>query len=161
MTTDVKETKVTLKDEVLELAKKIEKSIEIDKKSGVATTKGDVYNENLPEGITPEIVKDVSNFNTKFIAAGAYAFGKVAVDAMAHNKSLETSTLEISMGNRDSIGYNVDRKREYTNHLSGNGEKQVKLGVVTASFDVRAGKNGGQLKAARTLIGELASEKLK
>lgn len=161
-TTNKTETKVALKDDVLALAAKLEKGMTVEKKTGVGTTgEADLYHDNLPETLTPEVVKQVGDYNATFIAAGAYAFGKLAVDAMKGNKSLEQASIEVKMGGRDTVAYTVDRRTEHTNHLGGGGTVE-KFGVVNAKYSTRAGKgSAGQLKIARSLIGELALEKLK
>lgn len=155
-------TKTALKDDVLALATKLEKGMTVEKKTGAGSTgDADLYHDNLPESLTPEVVKAVGDYNANFIAAGAYAFGKLAVDAMKGNKSLEQASIEVKMGGRDTVAYTVDRHTSHANHLGG-GEPVEKYGVVTAKYSARAGKgSAGQLKVARNLIGELAMEKLK
>lgn len=153
-------TELVLKDSVIELAKKIEAGLTIDKKTGVGNAEDGLYKANLPEGLDMNTVKLVSNYNADFVAAGAFAFGKMAVDTMAKDKSLTKCTAEIKMAGRDSVTHNVDRRREYTNHL-GNGEKTEKFGVVTSIYEVKAGKNSGALKTARALVAEMAFKKLK
>lgn len=145
-----------LKNEVIELAAKLQADMSIDNDTGTGVENADLYNKNLPETLTPEVVKEVSDYNTTFVAAGAYAFGQLSISAMSDNKKLTETNIEIKMGDKDSVSYNVLRSREFNNSLGG-GEKVVKQGVITASYDVRSGKNGGQLKQARNLIGELAS----
>jgi len=157
------ETKTALKDEVLQLAASIEKAITIDKKTGEGSVgENDVYHDNLPATLTREVVKEVSAYNTNFIAAGAYAFGKIAVDAMKGNKSLEKANIEFKMGDRDTVGFTVDRRKEHSNPAGAEGDVIEKFGVITPKYSTRADKtSAGQLKVARSLIGELAMEKLK
>lgn len=149
-----------LKDDIIALAEKIEAGISLDANTGLGTETSDLYKDNLPDDLNMEVVAKVTDYNTNFIAAGAYAFGKMSVDAMANNKELKETSAELSMGVRDSISYNVNREKEFVNHLAG-GEKTTKFGNLTAAYDVRSGKSGGQLKAARTLIANMALEKLK
>lgn len=154
------ETKAaSVKDEVLEMAAKIEAGITMDAKTGEGKEDG-LYETTLPEHLTMETIKAVSDHNTTFIAAGAYAFGKLAIDAMKDNKDLPSANLEVKMGGRDTVSYNVDRSKEFSNHL-GDGVATIKHAVVTTSYDVRAGKNGGQLKAARQAIGEMGMNALR
>lgn len=153
-------TEVVLKDEIIELSKKFTDGITLDAKTGVGAEAGEIYNSNLPDGVTPETVKTISKYNADFIAAGAYAFGTMSVAAMAKQKDLEKASVEVKMGHRDAVTFTVDRKKEYTNHLAG-GEKSVKHGVITASYEVRAGKNSGSLKTARELVSDLAMKKLR
>lgn len=154
MTDQVK--KVTLHDDVVALSTKLQSGIKVDAKAATVTVADDLYKNNLPTGVTMEAVKAVSDYNTTFVAAGAHAFGVAAVEAMKDNKKLDRLTTDIPMGVKDNVSYTVDRVKEVPNRF-GNGETLIKHGVVTTSYEVRAGKNGGQLKAARTLIGELAA----
>lgn len=161
---DTKETTSSpkLKEDVLVLSKKIEEGLSIDTKTGVGTEKGDLYEQNLPENITMEQVANVTDYNSTFIAASTHAFGKIAVEAMRGNKKLESATAELKMGTKDALSINVERSKQYTVQLGDKkGETIVKHGVVTAAYDVRAGKNGGQLKVARAAIADMAAEFLK
>jgi hypothetical protein len=157
--TKPQESEVQLKAEVLAMVDKIESGIKLDHKTGIATADENLYESLLPEGLSPETVKAVSTHNSNFIAAGTYAFGNVAVKAMAKHKDLEKASAEIKMAGRDVLNLNIDRSKTYTDHLHGSGET-VKYGVVSASYDVRAGKNSGELKKARTLVAEFAMQKL-
>lgn len=154
MTTEVK--KPALHDDVATLSEKLYAGIKVDAKAATATAADNLYKDNLPTGVTMEAVKAVSDYNTSFVAAGAHAFGKAAVEAMKDHKKLEKVSLDIPMGVKDNVSYTVDRVKEVPNRF-GNGETLIKHGVISTSYEVRAGKNGGQLKAARTLIGEMAA----
>ena len=152
----------SLSDDVAGLSKKIQTELIYDKETKIVSEKekaGSCYEENLPEGITPAVVKALSDYNSTYVAAGVHAFGTIAVAAMAKDKSLDRVSGEIKMGHRDVLSATIDRQRQYANHLGG-GEQIVKHGVVTPDYEVRAGKNAGQLKIARQLIAELAAEKL-
>lgn len=159
----VQEARAKVKAEVLALAETIEAGLLHEKKSTVITEKeeGSLYEANLPEGLTPEIVNAVSDYNTTFVAAGAHACGKMAVEAMAKDKTVTEITGQIKMGKRDKVGYTIARSKEYENRLAGDGVKTEKFGVVTTSYEVQGGTNKGQLKAVRNLIGELANAALR
>lgn len=158
MTTTAK--KLELKPEVQAMSDKLTEGFVIDVNAKTVTTKDGLYESTLPEGLTIDIVKNVQDHNSTFVAAGAHAFGKLAVDAMKANKGLDKLTVDITMCGKDSVSYTVDREQERINHLGG-GETIHKFGVITTTLDVRAGKNGGQLKVARSLIGEMAMASLK
>lgn len=149
-----------LKPEVASLAEILKKGISVDNQTGTGTAEDSLYDSNLPESLTPEIVKSVSDYNTTFAAAGTFAIGELAVEAMSSNKNLDRVSASIAMGGKDSLNVNVDRSREFTNHLGGGGLTE-KFGVTNVSYEVVAGKNAGQLKKARMMIGELALEQLK
>ena len=155
-----------LKTEVLELAKKIKAAIELDEKTG--EVKGDtkvVYDENLPEGITPEVVKTLSGYNSTFVAAGTYAVGEIAVEAFKKHSGLERVHAELPMGHKDRMEVAVDRVLETRNNLQKdeNGEPKlvVKYGATRVALDVQAAHNAGQLKVARAAISEMAEAALK
>lgn len=158
----VKETTPQLKEEILALAEKLEKSMSIDKKTGTAeAVPSDVYYDSLPEGLTAETVDAVSTHNTNFIAAGAYAFGRLGVEAMKSSKSLDKASIEVKMAGKDTVGYTLDRKKNFTNPMAG-GETIESMGVISTTYSVKGAKSGsGQLKIARNLISDLAMAKLK
>ena len=153
---------MSLKPEVAALAEKIKTGLELNNQTGLGAPKADVnlYEQNLPEHLSMDQVVAVGDYNTTFNAAGTDAAGQLAVEAMRDNKSLERVTFEIPMAAKDLLSVNVDRHKTFTNHLTGGGETH-KYGVVSTAYEVQAGKNAGQLKKARTLIGEFGAEALK
>lgn len=157
-----KETKPHLNEHVLALAASIEKQMELDAKTGVGKVSGDLYHDNLPEELTKETVQSVDKYNTSFVAAGTYAFGQIAVKAMKGHKDLSSANIEIPMGATNKLSIDVARSKEFSNHLAGSGSDTVtKYGSVTVNYEVRAGRNGGQLKTARAMVSELATAALK
>lgn len=158
-----KEEKKVLSAEVLAISKAARAAISIDKTSGVAAEKegSDLFKENLPEGLSMDTVKAVSNYKTNFVAGTAHALGTLAVEAMASNKKLEEVSASIAMGGRDKANFTVHRRREFTNRFDPNGGKVVKLAPIAVTLEERHGKNGGQLKIARAQVSELAMAKLK
>lgn len=153
--------KSSVNEEVLALSTVIKSGITIDAKAGTAKAADGIYEKNLTEGLSMEIVKAVSDYNTTFVAAGAHAFGEAAVESMKGHKSLDKLTVDIPMGHKDSVTYTVDRSKTMPNRFSDKPDDTItKHGVVSTTYDVRAGKNGGQLKAARSHVGELAAKLL-
>lgn len=147
-------------ESVLELAKKIETAVTIDNGAIKEKDAGKVYEENLPSGLTVDLVQKVNDYDAKFVAAGAHAFGSIAINAMAEDKNLKTVTGELKTVDKNKASYSIERSKEYVNHLQG-GERTVKYGVVTTSYEIRAGKNSGQLKAVKNELAKLALSKLK
>jgi hypothetical protein len=154
MSADIAKTK-ELKAEVLALSANISKAITIDNKAGTATAGETVYVDNLPEGLTQEVVKSVSDYNTTFVAASTHAFGVAAVDAFKANKKAERFAVEIPMIGKDNLSLSIDRTRESHNPQDPT-KKITTYGNVTASLKMKAGDNSGQFKLARTTIKELA-----
>jgi|ERR1035437_6215901 hypothetical protein len=149
-----------LKPAVIAISTEMQKGITIDAKAGSSVAKEDIYEKTLPEGLTLDIATKLSDHNANFVAAGAHAFGTLAVAAMSKAPKCEKLALEVPMAGKDSVTYNIDRFKDTVNHL-GNGETVRKFGVVNASVEIRAGKNGGQLKNARAIIAQLGMEALK
>jgi len=151
---------IKIKPVVRELATAIKESLETDSKAGVISEKeeGSVYISTLPEGITEDIVSTISSHNTNFVAASSLAVGELALDGLAKNSSIDRFTGHIDMVGKDKITVNVDRSKTYP--AIGSNEPIVKKGVVSTNYEIRAGKNAGQLKGARQHIAELANEAL-
>lgn len=149
-----------LKEDVLELSKKIEEGLKIDKKTGVGTEEGNLYEKLMPDTVNMEMVQAVHDYNSTFIPAATHAFGQMAVKAMSGNKDLTEANVELKMGVKDSLAIHVQRSRDRINHL-GDGESIVNYGETKVDYSVRAANGkGGQLKIARNLIKDLAMKKL-
>ena len=157
----VEKTVTQPKESIVALAKRIADGLTLDTNTGIGSESKELYKELLPEELTMEQVKAVSEYNTDFIAAGAYAFGQMAVNAMSKNKDLTEASVDVNMGHRDVLKLSVDREKSYRNPLGGEGATSTKYGVVTAAYEVKSGKNGGQLKTARNAINAMALDLLK
>ena len=153
------EKKVSLSAEVLAMSEKMQKHFTVDKATGVGT-EDDTYAKVIPDNLSPEIIKAVSDFNVNYIAAGAHVVGLAGVKAMKDNKKLDQVTAEFKMNGRDTVSYTMDRKVENKNSFKP-GETVTKFGAISTSIDIRAGKAGAQLKNARKIINDLAAEQLK
>lgn len=149
-----------VKKEILELSEKISSGITISAKEKTATAEKDIYEKNLPEGLSMDTVRSVRDYNTTFVAAGAHAFGNAAVAAMNKHKNLDSLNVDVSMGDKDSVSYSIQRSKTSVDHLHNKGQEITKYGVLTTSMEVNAGKNSGQLKVARAQVGALAMELL-
>ena len=145
-----------IKPEVLALAAKIEASTKVDKKTGVSPDNDTAYAECLPENLTMETVTNVHDYDTTFVAAGTYVAGKLWIDAMKGNKSLEEGTTKFNMAGKNALEVNVQRSKSFQNPLVKDSEPVTKFGVVTAKYEVHAGANKAQLKVVRNEIAELA-----
>ena len=148
--------KKTLNDEILALSSKIRDSVTTDSIGTVKETNpGEVYEKNLPTGITMDTVKDLGDYNSSFIAAGCYAIGEIAIEAMTKDSKIDQVTGDIRMGVKDSAEYTVSRVKNHVDQFHG-GKEIEKYGHVAVSYEVKAGKNSGQLKLARQQLSEMA-----
>jgi hypothetical protein len=144
-----------VKPEILAMSEKIQKDISIDAKAGTATAAADIYEKTLPESLTMETIRSVRDHNTAFVAAGAHAFGTMAINAMKGQKDCKELNITMGMGDRDKVSHHVARQKVFTDHMHG-GAEIVKYGVVSTSLEVTAGKNSGQLKVVKAAIGAQA-----
>jgi hypothetical protein len=155
-------TEVKVKQEVLDMAAKIEALMKSDKAGIISEANNDVFEKTLPEDLDLATVNRVHDHETTFIAGAVHYVGQTAIGMMAEDKDLKSVTSGIKMAGRNSLNVQIDRTKEYTNHLSGNGEKTVKYGAATIAYDVRGSKkSGGQLKAVTQSLAELAMSQLK
>lgn len=110
------------------LANKIKEGMKYDKENNVINEveEHSVYNKNLPEGVTPEVIKNITNYNSEFINAAHIAVGDMAADIFKQNKNIENTTANIGFfGPKDSISITANRKMEFTNSFAKPGEEQT------------------------------------
>jgi hypothetical protein len=143
-----------LKSAVAELSEKILADITVSD-TGAAVIADGVYDKNLPTGLTPDIIKAVSDHNTNFVAAGTHAFGTAAINAMAKSDAFDKVEGVMPLGYKDTYGLTTTRKV-----VTGPEDNQkTEFGVTVGVLNVRAGANGNQVKIAHSLLSELAAEK--
>lgn len=150
-----------VKPEVLEFSKSVQKELTCDAKTGIVT--GDVqsvYDANLPEGITPDVVKKVSEYDAVAINGTVHAVGNIAIEAMKKNSGLERVTGDFTFGHRGALGVTVDRTKEVVNNFSPNKETMTKYGSISAEVKYKAGR-GGQMTAVKKAIAAAAADALK
>lgn len=137
-----------IKTNIRELADKLKTNLVIDPATGVASVPEEWYVQNLPEGLSADTYKQLSEHNTDVLAAAALANGEAAIDAFKKNKELERVSLSLPLVGKDTIGVVTDRTYNARNVQSG--EVTVKYGRTSASFDIYAADNGrGDLKKIR------------
>jgi hypothetical protein len=138
-------TKITFSHNAInkhrDLAEKIRENLEID---GVTIKEKEVhgaYNANLPEGLTPEMVKDLSRYNSAFHSAAYVAVAETAAEMFAANQ--EATRINAQLGYNaqgDQLNMTVDRSVAYPNPKAkeeGQPEKILKQLVVSSSVDLR------------------------
>ena len=101
-----------LKQEVLDYSDMVVKAGSCDSKTGAITSDtSDIYNNNLPDGITPEIVKSLSDYDAVAIPGMVHAAGVLAVKAMDGNPDLTRCEGELPFGHKNSLTVIVDRSK--------------------------------------------------
>ena len=150
-----------LRTDVKTIVDSIDGKIKIAK-DGALTVEDNLFESTLPEGLTMDQITAGRNHTANFVSAGQYVFGRKAVDALAKNKELTEIEGSLSLGGKDSVKYNVERKHTYMNRMGANKDNPVEVvkhGICVATVDTVVGK-GGQLKLARQHVGQYAAELL-
>lgn len=104
-------------DRVLALATAISADLKIGD-GGVADAPKDLFEKNLPDGVTMADVKRVDNARTEFVNASLLALGQVAVPAFTGNKDLQQVSLSFQ-SNKDKCTLQIDRERKFPNRMGG------------------------------------------
>ena len=144
------------------MGKKLNEQLFIVIQGGLSKTdtgaKGDdgLYNANLPEGVTPEIVEKVVDYTTDFVAAGTKALGVTCVDVLKANTELTEASGEISLGAMGTLETTTERMT--TNTFDG--KETTSYGATRAKVTFQPGVNAGALKAAKRDIKAIAAEAL-
>ncbi len=136
-----------------------------DDKTGVIseTEQGSVYMGNLPEGLTPELVKAKAEYDTRFLSAAHVAAAEVAADMFMTNCELQQVKGNIGYADqKGSILFNIDRSVEYRNSFAKEGDPQTitKHLVMTATVNTASGTGHG-LKSLRADMSEQFAELMK
>lgn len=143
-----------------EIVKAIQESI-TGAETGVAQAGDTVYNDCLPEDLTPEVVQKVSDYTTVFVASGQEAAGNAALAALKKDKKLESVSVNLPMGAFGQTDYTIHRSKEVTippAEKGGEATKEIQYGVNRCNVSFVAGKNSGLLAKARDSIKESATE---
>lgn len=109
---------VTFKNESLAkhrvLADQIKSSLQIDGRQIVEKESHAAYNANLPEGITPDTIKQISKYNGQFLKAATIAVGEMAAAEFKANKDVDELTATVGFqAPGDAYTFTVDRKRSF------------------------------------------------
>lgn len=125
--------------------------------TNIIESKDSVFEETLPEGLTPEVVKKVNEHVTDFVAAGYVAFAQHSADVMASNKDIDETTGTLGTGALGDITYSFDREKTI-NPPKGDPFVQKLAGRVNVRF--KSGESGPLLKTAREEVRALADKSL-
>lgn len=110
------------------------------------------YNGNLPEGFTPELIKDLSKYNANFATAARVAMAETAAEVFIANPDVNRVEGKIGFfASGDSMSLSIDRSRAYPNPKSENdSDKTVtKHLVITDSIEYK----GMSVKSLKDAMG--------
>lgn len=62
-----------------------------------------LYNILLPDGLTPEIIMQLKEYDSEFVAASVYAIGQIAQDALCETPTPQYFTTDLQLGGQDRV----------------------------------------------------------
>lgn len=158
MTEQTKE-KPPIKQEILDLSLRIEKSLELNEETNVVSQKSSIYEETAKEvGLTQEDIGKVKNFESGFVTATTRAIGRIGISAMEKNPEVKRVMGEVPMYEGDSFRVSVDRSSIGRNPKTG--ESVTSYGSVKTEFVQTTGVNKGQMSKVRSELRELGEAAL-
>ena len=122
------------------------------------TAPASTYVDNLPQGLTKELARQVHDYDADLTMALTHAVGQVAVENFSTNGELTTASFEAKL-DTNKVQVNVDKTRTFA-VPGAKGEEptnMTKLGSTQVKFVARAGRNG-DLDEVRSLITEMATK---
>ena len=119
---------------------------------------GNVYTENLPEGITPELARKVHEYDVDITMALTHAAGQVAIENFTTNGDL-TDAVYTAKLDTNKLEVCFDRSKTFQVPPKDGGEPSsiTKHCNTTVKFVARAGRNS-DLDHIRTALVEMANE---
>ena len=122
------------------------------------TAPSSIYVDNLPQGVTKDIARQVHDYDADITMALTHAVGQVAVENFSTNGDLTSASFETKL-DTNKVQVNIDKSRTFA-VPGAKGEEptsMTKLGSTQVKFVARAGRNG-DLDEVRTLITEMANK---
>lgn len=144
-----------IKQEVLDLAAKLKAGISIAKDGNVTVAEG-LFEQNLPEGVTMEVLKEAQAHTNTFIAAAASVLGNEAIGVMKKNAELQSVSMSIPTVGKDSIDM-VFKRESQVPSAAGEGTTNTKYGVLSTKFSMYGTGSRGQLLKVKQDLSEKAS----
>jgi len=148
------------KEYYYELAEKIQQNLVVNEGTIEEKNRHSVYDENLPEGITPEMVNSIAKYNAAFINASHVAVAKMAAELFKEDERKNSVNASIGFfGPDDTVDITVHRSKTFTNSFAKEGEpKEVeKTLYMQSSVTVRSNNGVGLRNLKEELSKELSS----
>lgn len=97
-----------------ELSDRIKAGLEVDGAKIKEKEKHKTYFDNLPEGLTEQTVKDMSEYNNKYVLGAHVAVGELAAEVFVKDKEIDLVDANVGFfGPKDKITMTVRRSKEY------------------------------------------------
>lgn len=149
----------TIHKDVLALSGKLAEHVKINAKGEVTLGEGNLYEDNLPEGVTKKEVAAVHGYDETFIAAASHAVGTKAIKSFKSHSALDKIETSIPMAGKNHLDLEFARKETFPNPAGG--EPITRHGTMTPKYVVHAGRaKVGHLGAVRKLLAEEALKAL-
>lgn len=129
-----------------DLSDKIKDGLTVTGTTIKETEQHSTYNANLPEGLTPKAVEDLSKYNSKYVTASHIAVGELASGIFQADPAAQQVQANVGFfGKADSIDITVNRQKVYQNHLAENdADKEItKHLVIKATVNTQSTKGYG------------------
>ena len=127
-------------------------SLTIDTGKGTAITTDattSVYMENLPEGVTPETIKIIDDYDNRYVAACIQASGDVAAAVLAENPTAKAVRLTTPYHTGGSVAVNL---RPTADVKEGGTTKRV-FGQTTVKIaNIATALEGGEIMSAQEMV---------
>ena len=109
---------VTFKNEALNkhraLADSIKSNLKREANHIAEVESHKAYHENLPEGLSPELINELRKYDGKYTKASAIAVGEFAAAVFQQDKEVKELTAQVGfLGKGDSLNFSIDREREF------------------------------------------------
>lgn len=118
----------------------------------------EVFESNLPEGVTPKIIDDLSNHVVNTAVAAHQVIGEIAIDAMAKDKKLDKVIGIVDYGPIGNSASSIQRAHRGRNPSTQ--EETVTPGANRMTLNIFA-PGGQRYNGAKEAIKTLAADKLK
>lgn len=151
-----------LKPETQKIADAFAKSLKIGEvKEGIATATIDqtAYVDNLPDGITREIVEQLNEYDTSVASALAATLGNAAIPEIKKNKNLDKVTVTLPTVGKDSFSATFDRERQVParNEKGEPAGTRPAYGIVNVEHTMYGTRNRAQLAGVKKMLTEKAT----
>jgi len=99
---------MAVSERILDMADKIKRHMTYDAENCRiyelrAPDGASLYNILLPDGLTPEIVMQLKEYDSEFVAASVYAIGQIAQDALCETPTPQYFTTHLQLGGQDRV----------------------------------------------------------
>lgn len=111
------------------------------------------YNAHLPEGFTPDSIKELGKYHANYVRAAHIAAGELSADIFKKDSNAKTATMSVGyFVPTDGLNFTVERSRQYPNPQAGDGseDKITKDLVITMGATHKA----NSVKSLRNAMSE-------